>query len=331
MSGVSVRLGLGPSLVLLQLCVASAGALAETSEKEALLLLQRIANAARQQNYDGTFVYQHGDRSEISRITHYADRSGEFEKLETLDGPKRVIIRTDTEIWSFDIERREVKKHKRVPGKTFPGLLPDQLAHLTEYYTVRKGGPERIAGVDSQALMLDPRDALRYGHKLWCDVKTGLLLRARMLNEKSQPVEQIAFTQLIIGTPGPRPKSDPGYDANDGSWTVIPEDPATETPTGWVVTNPPAGFKLIMEMKRPNPKSGGKAPVAHLVYSDGLAAVSVFIEPLAGARKFQEGLSHQGAVSIYTRPLSEQLVTALGEAPAATVEQMAKSVSPRGQ
>jgi sigma-E factor negative regulatory protein RseB len=61
-----------------------------------------------------------------------------------------------------------------------------------------------------------------------------------------------------------------------------------------------------------------------------LAAVSIFIEPLP-AGKVKEGAMRQGAVNIYVRPLPEQLVTVLGEAPAATVMQMANSVTPRGQ
>jgi len=327
MSRVGVRMA--PGLVLLQLCIGAA--LAETPENEALWWLQKIANAARQQNYDGTFVYQHGDQSETSRITHFADRSGEYEKLETLDGPKREIIRNNTQILTFDVEHHVVKRQKRAQHKAFPALLPDQLSHLTEYYQLRKGGQERIAGFDSQALVLEPRDVFRYGHKLWADMKSGLLLRARMLDERNQIVEQFAFTQLIIGSKVTRESVRSNYNAEDPIWTVVSEgqDPATQADTGWAVKNQPAGFKMIMEMKRFKP--GGQAPVAHLVYSDGLAAVSVFIEPLPIKRKFQEGLTHQGAVNIYTRPLPEQLVTVLGEAPAVTVKQMADSVSPRGQ
>src|SRR3954447_26602405 len=104
--------GLGPSLVVLEFCCG--GVLGELLDPGGpLALLERIAKAARQLNYSGTFVYQHGDQVETSRITHYFDRSGELEKLETLDGPKREIIRNNNEIITYDIERRVVKRERR--------------------------------------------------------------------------------------------------------------------------------------------------------------------------------------------------------------------------
>jgi sigma-E factor negative regulatory protein RseB len=322
---MSLPVRLLPSLVLLQLWATAA--LAETlQETEALAWLQKIAAAARQLNYSGTFIYQHGDHVESSRITHFVDRSGEYEKLETLDGPKREIIRTEDEIITFDGEHRVIKRERRTRRNSFPALLPDQLAHLTEHYQLRKGEVERIAGYDAQALLLEPRDGLRYGHKLWADASSGLLLKARMLDEKGHVVEQSVFIQLVIGGAVARPNlgvlPDKRHDPRSA-------DSAALGDTGWVVKDQPAGFRKIIEMKRF--KTGSQTPVAHLVYSDGLAAVSVFIEPLPPSRKVQEGLTRQGAVNIYTRPLPDQLVTVLGEAPAVTVMQMANSVSPRGQ
>ncbi|HTS52653.1 MAG TPA: MucB/RseB C-terminal domain-containing protein [Burkholderiales bacterium] len=324
MTRVPVRLL--PSLVLLHLWVGAA--FAETlQETEALVWLQKIANAARQLNYAGTFVYQHGDHVESSRITHFVDRAGECEKLETLDGPKREIIRTDDEILTLDGEHHVVKRERRTRRNSFPALLPDQLSHLTEHYQLRKGDQERIAGYDAQALVLEPRDGFRYGHKLWADVNTGLLLKARMLDERGHVVEQSVFTQLSIGSGVTRPSFGP----LPPEWRREQQGPDSAAPadTGWIVKDQPAGFRKIIEMRRL--KAGTQTPVAHLVYSDGLAAVSVFIEPLPTTRKVQEGLTRQGAVNIYTRPLPDQLVTVLGEAPAVTVMQMANSVTPRGQ
>ncbi len=317
-----------PGLVLLQFCAGVV--LAESLEQsDPLAWLERIARAARQLNYSGTFVYQHGDQVETSRITHYFDRTGEYEKLETLDGPKREIIRNNNEILTYDAEHRVVKREKRTPRRNFPALLPDQLASLTENYNLRKGEHERIAGYDAQALILQPRDGFRYGHKLWAEVTTGLLLKARMVDENDHVVEQFVFTQLIIGSGVTRESTRPSFATGD--WRREPAGPDSSEPgdTGWTVKSQPVGFKKVMEMKRF--KTGAQSPVAHLVYSDGLAAVSVFIEPLPTKRKFQEGLTHQGAVNIYTRPLPDQLVTVLGEAPAVTVMQMANSVSFKGQ
>ncbi len=297
----------------------------------ALELLERVARAARELNYVGTFVYQHGDHVEASRIVHYVDGSGEYEKLETLDGPPREIIRNNDEVRCYYPEAKVVRAEKRVARRTFPAILPEQLSALTEYYEIRRGEVERIAGHDAQALVLEPKDGLRYGHKLWADVETGLLLKARMLNEKSHAVEQFTFTQLSIGTGVTRDMVRPSFNVRFPEWRLdrFANNSPSNVDSGWVVTQHPDGFRKIMEMRRT--KQGSDTPIVHLVYSDGMAAVSVFIEPAAGRSGLKEGLSRQGAINIFTRMLDNQIVTVLGEAPPVTVVQMANSVSFRGR
>ena len=324
-----IRAGLLPALFVAQLWSGAARAEA-LDQSEALAWLQRIAEAARALNYRGTFVYQHGDQAETSRITHFVDRTGEYEKLETLDGPRREIIRNKDEILTFYAESGVVKRERRTAHKLFPALLPEQLAAITEHYELEKDGQARIAGYDAQALKLKPRDGFRYGHKLWAEVNTGLLLKARMFDEKNEMVEQFHFTEVTINSLLMREAVKPSFpippnDSRRGGRgeAALPAD------TGWMVRDQPAGFKKIMEMRRL--KQSGEGYVAHLVFSDGLAAVSVFIEPLPATRHPVEGLSQQGAVNIYTRPMSDQLVTVLGEAPPVTVRQIANSVVPKSR
>ena len=161
-----------------------------------------MADAARELNYTGTFVYQHGDRRRRPPASPTSPtRSGEYEKLETLDGPRREVIRNNTEVLTFFFDTRVLRRERRTTRKTFPALLPEQLAALTQNYELRKGGRERVAGYDAQALILVPRDEFRYGHKLWAELKSGLLLKARMLNENRQIIEQFHFTQVQINAP----------------------------------------------------------------------------------------------------------------------------------
>jgi len=300
-------------------------------ESEALAMLQRIADAARDLNYTGTFVYQHADQVETSRIVHFADASGEYEKLETLDGPRREIIRNNDEVMCYYLDAKVMRSEKRVARRTFPALLPDQLSALTEYYQIRMGQPERIAGFDSQALVLEPRDGMRYGHKFWAEANSGLLLKARMVNERHNLLEQFSFTQLAIGSGISRDMVKPSFSVSFPEWRVdrFANNPASNVESGWAVKNFPAGFRKIMEMRRS--KLGNSFPVTHMVFSDGLAAVSVFIEPMANRARINEGLSHQGAINIYTRTINDQVVTVLGETPASTVMQIANSVSFRGK
>lgn len=301
---------------------------AEPQAGDAMGWLQRIATAARSLNYSGTFVYEHGGRTETSRIVHFVDASGnETERLESLDGPPREVIRNNDEVKCYLSESRTVKIEKRRPGKAFPALLPEQLSSVAENYTVRLGGQERVAGLDCQVLVLEPRDGMRYGHRLWADAATGLLVRAVMVNDKGQPVEQFKFTQLSIGAAVDRDMLKPRASAPGGEWREERPSQSVEGDSGWSIRNQPSGFKKVMETRRALP--GKSEPVTHIVISDGLVAVSVFIEPLPRGDKVLHGLSSQGAINVFTRPLGEHLVTVLGEAPPATVVQIANSVTPR--
>jgi len=295
------------------------------TQNDALQILERIATAARTLNYAGTFVYQHGERVETSRIVHFVDTDGEHEKLETLDGPRREIIRNNDEVLCYYPDAKIVRSQKRVAKRSFPALVPEQLSSITQFYTVRKGLPERVAGFDSQAVILEPKDAMRYGHKLWAETNTGLLLKARTVNEAHQVVEQFAFTQLDIGPGVTREMINPSYQASFPEWRLdrFAQSMLNEVETGWTVLEFPPGFRKILDMRRT--KQGGRV-VTHMVYSDGMAAVSIFIESMP-QRNVNEGLTRQGAINIYRRAVGDKLVTVLGEAPAITVMQIGNSVT----
>jgi sigma-E factor negative regulatory protein RseB len=293
---------------------------------DALLWLQKIAGAAHELNYSGTFIYQYGMRVETSRIVHAADNLGEQEKLEILDGLPREIIRSNDEVRYYLPESKTVKVEKRMQGKSFPALLPEPLSDLNENYNIKMGAQERIAGFDCQSLVLEPKDGLRYGHKFWADKNSGLLLKASMLDEKNEVVEQFAFTQLTIGGTISKEMLKPRFSAQTPDWHYdrAAQAGSVAASTGWAIRNPLTGFKKIMEAKRV--MSGKPEPISHIVYSDGLAAVSVFIEPLQPQTKPLNGFSKRGALNVYTKPIADYQVTVLGEAPLASVMQIGNSI-----
>lgn len=295
---------------------------------DAMAWLEKIASAARRLNYSGTFVYQYGQHAETSRIVHMVEGGSEHEKLESMDGSEREIVRSDDELRCFLPGSRTVRIEKRSARKSFPALLPEQLSTLSESYAVRKGDVERVGGFECQTLTLEPRDGMRYRHKLWADVNSGLLLKAAMIDEKGQVVEQFTFTQLTIGGAIDPQRLKPR--SGDKAWREIRSSPEAATvDSGWTVKSLPAGFRKTMEMKRAI--EGKPSPVTHIVFSDGLVAVSVFIEPMANASRPPGGASSQGAINVVTRPVGDHVVTVLGETPSATVRQVADSVSYRGK
>jgi sigma-E factor negative regulatory protein RseB len=300
-------------------------AIAQT-DASAMQWLQRIYSASEKLSYSGTFVYQQGERVETSRIVHIAEASGPRERLETLDGSPREIVRTGDEVVCYLPGSMTVKIDKQPGRRPFPAILSEQLKDVSDNYTVKKGNVERVAGYSCQILMLEPKDRMRYGHRLWADLGTGMLLRARTVNDKDEMLEQFRFTQIQIGGTIGREQLKPRYSRQSKDWHVENSGAtrANLAESGWTIRSRPPGFRTVAELIR---TVGGTVGVGHIVLSDGLAAISVFIEPATSKRPAPHaGLAHQGAINVYIRPVGNYWVTAVGEAPAESVKYVADAV-----
>ena len=313
--------------------------------QDAQAWLKKIHAAAQKLNYSGTFVYQQSNQIRTSRITHVLEGRNEREKLEILDGKPREYIRNNEEIICYVPEIKTLLVEKRVTQDVFPAIVAANPAELAEHYVLKKGESGRVAGFECQAILLEPKDGLRYGYKLWAEKNSGLLLRAQTVDEHGDVVEQIAFTQVAIGNID-HARVKPSF-SNTAGWRVENAQMTQATLTGWSVKGIPAGFRKIREMKRmiadtppapgtaasssavPAAQVAQSAPiaqreVAQIVYSDGLAAISVFIEPISRSRT--EGSMQQGAVNIIGKRQGDFWLTIVGEVPAAAIRQVANSI-----
>src|SRR3989338_5886107 len=251
--------------------------------------------------------------------------------MKSLDGPKRDMVRHHGQVWSYiDHEMVQVDSHQ---GRSrLPSLLPEQLSELSSNYLIKEAGMERVAGYNTQVILFQPKDNLRYAHKIWVHTDSGLLLKAAVLGDKKQVIEQYTFTQLQIG--GNIDRSWVGAKDFAGYGAELPVPPETATGgtainSGWVVDALPAGFKKTREIQRP--MRGKHAPVIQIVFSDGLSAISIFIEPDDGDEDDADGLSSRGAVNLYHKVLDKHLITVVGEAPPRTVMQALDSVRYNGK
>jgi sigma-E factor negative regulatory protein RseB len=292
---------------------------------DGMALLRKIANASRQSCFSGTFVYTSGKFSETASITHCTDASGEYERLETLDGPPREVIRKNDQVTSYLPAQKTVVIEKR-KTRRFPLPLPEQVNGIGEHYAVTAGKVDRVAGHECRWVTLQPRDALRYGQRFCAELASGLPLTGRLFDGKDDVMEQVAFTQVTIGSAVHRDLLRSKYQQRAQGWavdrsTVVEQE--IKGDTGWTVQQAPAGFRRTSEMRRL--VQGKQQPVAHLVYSDGLASVSVFVEPVAQAGPGR-GAARQGNVSLYMHATPDYVATALGKVPAETVRRFAESV-----
>jgi sigma-E factor negative regulatory protein RseB len=297
---------------------------------DAQTLFARMYQAGRSLDYEGTFVYQHGDRLDSLRIIHKAGMGGARERLVSLNGAPREIIRTGSEVRCYlPDENAVLVEHRRADERNFPALLPDSLAQLKGNYTIRVGKEGRVAGRNAVSVLITPRDAYRYGYQLWADEASGLLLKASLLDEHGGVVEQYMFTQLSIGKAIAESELKPQYTAKGIVWQRANDEPPKPSTGQWTAARLPSGFTLTARIMRKLPAR--QQPVEHLVYSDGLAVVSVFVEKVDDEAKphVLSGLSHMGAVHAFGKVVEGHQVTVLGETPAVTVDMIGESVGPR--
>ena len=316
-----MRLGL-TSLLLFSLATTANAA------DNAIQWLERMSQAVHQLNYAGTFVYMQEGRLETMRLVHALDGGGgERERLISLSGPSREVIRQHGQVTCYLPQKEAlVADHPEVPPG-FPLNLPTHWAQLKNVYEFKLLGQSRIAGQPVQQVAIVPRDKLRYGQNYWVATESALPLRTDIVDAEGAVLEQLEFTSLEVMERIPEAMLQPESGGRPLELSAKTNSSVgSAQPLHWHVGQLPAGFELELQRRHAINRDG--VAVEHLIYSDGLTSVSVFIEPRQVDSDTGEGSSHRGSVNAYTRLLSEQKVTVLGEVPLVTVRQIAESLTP---
>jgi len=291
--------------------------------------LKQMETALETINYRGTFVYIHDEQAETMRVFHRVGPDGTRERLISLNGSAREVLRDDDQVKCILPDDKAVFVEKRHDRGTVARGIPLNAARNTEHYEFQLLGTGRIAGRSSRLVAINPRDGLRYGYRLWLDEETGLPLRSELVNNDGQPIEKMMFTEIEIGVEIDDELLLPSVSGDGFKWHVR----SAEKETVLQNTSPvrfealPAGYRIV----RTEARTEGEQPSYHLVLSDGLASVSVFAEPLQEGKPALAGLSRIGAVNAFGVRLPEHHVTIVGEVPEATVAAIAEAVSLTGK
>ncbi len=319
----------GLTLAALTLPLAMAGHAGDAgSKRDGGDWLDRIASAAARTSYQGTMVFTAGSTMSTTRVTRYCTSKGSFEQLEPLDGPRRMIYRHNQVVHTLWPQEKVAVVQERDPRTPFPAL-PEEGGDLLAGYDVRLEGTDRVAAHESQTMLLRPRDDHRYAQRLWAELGTGLMLRADVLDRDGRVLESTAFTDVKTGV-RPQPDAVTASMNRLGGYEIVKAG-VTRTrleDEGWLLAPPIAGFKPISCVKRPV-HAGQRRPDAPMivqsVYSDGLAYVSVFIEP-RDPKRHKPMMSSWGATSTLMQPLDDTWVTVVGDVPMGTLELFAAAL-----
>lgn len=285
--------------------------------------LSRMGEAVQTLNYEGTFVHMHGGEAETLYIIHrYADgRSSE--RLVSMDGAGREIVRHEDEVTCILPDRGLVLVEQRGDRNPLQAALPAYTDEIAEYYEFALGGVERIAGRSARLLTIEPRDDYRYGFRLWLDEASGMPLKSQMRDPGGSVVEQLLFTNIRQPEYIPESALEPTTSTEGFTW-LRQERESGDVRVSWRASSLPRGFRL--KASAVSRIDGAAHTVQQLVYSDGLAAVSVFVEEGDAEGEWPVGLARMGGANAYTVRISGRMVTAVGEVPALTVRTIAHSL-----
>ncbi len=299
---------------------------AETSKPEPQMLLDEMSRASRQLNYDGVFIYNRNSKMETMRVIHKAGEDGSYEKLTSLTGSAREVIRDKEQVKCFFPDDKKVVVDKSRMGQLVSSYLPTPVKTISDYYHFELIGEDRVAGMDAWVVNIRPNDKFRYGYQLWIEKQSRLLLKSNLKNQLGMTLEQIMFTQLQIGNEIDDALLEPSVSGEGFTWVNNSKKEKLEqdNKNSWKVTSMPDGFTMSDQEKEIMVMS--QMPIDHFVYSDGLAMVSVYIEKLKQQDNLKSGLSSFGGVNTYSTQVNGYQITAVGEVPKATVQLMANSV-----
>ncbi|RZL88591.1 MAG: transcriptional regulator [Variovorax sp.] len=295
--------------------------------------LQRMHAAARQRTYVGTFVVSASTGNlSSSRIWHVCEGDLQLERIEALSGPPRSTFRRNDHVMTFLPEAKVVKSEKRENAELFPNLLGTPDSSIDEYYRARVLGKDRVAGFDSDVVQLEPRDGLRFGYRVWSERRSGLVVKLQTTDGEGRVIEQSAFSELQLDAPvkaqalAQMMASTAGYRVEKSEF-----ERTTASKEGWLLRTPVAGFKPLNCYRR---SLGGGAQGHQTIqwtFSDGLASVSLFVEPYDAQRQPREALMALGATYTLTRRLTDKdgdwWLTAVGEVPPQTLDAFAQSLA----
>jgi len=297
------------------------------ADEDARAWLARTDQALATRNYQGVFVHDHAGHTETLRVIHRVVGDVVSERLVSMDGSGREFIRRGTELTTYLPDRHLVLVESSPDTNLLLSGLPRVDATTDSQYDVRVLEHARVSGRDAVLIAVTPMDALRYGYRLWVDAATAMPLKTQLRDDHGNVLEQIIFTDLRLPSHIADAALEPAVDARNFRWVRHDHDVDMAhrgTRLTWQADALPPGFRMTASATQVLP--GASAAVEHLVFSDGMAAVSVFVEPQSGAAATHDDAARLGSSSVYSTIIQGYRVTAVGEVPLDTVRTIAQAV-----
>jgi sigma-E factor negative regulatory protein RseB len=285
--------------------------------------LQKMTAAVQTTNYEGTVIRIQNGTAEALKVVHVVADGVIRERVVIQEGNGLEIIRNGNEVHCILPDQKSVLVEEWDDQSTLFSTLPSSDIRFGSEYDVAIVRQERVAGRTAVMLAIRPHDNYRYGHRIWLDLETGLPLQTKLIDGDGEAIEQVKFADITLGHNIHANALQPSTDTDNFRWFAqAARTLRTEVSSKWVSSNLPAGFRIVSTHSEESPGKDG--PLTHMMLSDGLANVSVFVERNDGdavARHAQIGASNSFSI-----PIGDHRITAVGEVPKRTAEQIARSM-----
>jgi sigma-E factor negative regulatory protein RseB len=319
---------------LVPCAVAGALALALTQQsrgaEDAREWLEKMNQALAMRNYDGTFFHLSDGRVETMRIVHRVKAGRVTERLQSLDGSGREFVRNNDELTCYLPDKHTILVEPRQDHGPLLGSIAHFGANVGEFYSLELLPNARVLGRPAKVIVVNPKDQFRFGYRLWLDENTAMPLKSQLCDARGEVIEQIVFARLALPDTIPDSELTAAVSTEGMRWVRQgpSNDAAPPALLAFRASELPPGFHLTVAAAQT--LGAESVPAAHLVYSDGLATVSVFVEAQAEPQAPLQGLARVGSGFAFSTVVQGHQVTAVGEVPARTVEFIAHSVRSAG-
>jgi len=284
--------------------------------------LNRMGAAVQSTSYEGTVIRVRGGTAEALKVVHTVKDGVILEKVVAQEGNGLEIIRNGTEVHRILPDRKSVLVEKWNDQSTLFSTLPSSNIRFGNEYDVAIVGKERIAGRETIAIAIRPHDAYRYGHRIWLDSETSFPLQTQLIHNGAT-IEQVKFAEISLNQQIQASALEPSYSTEHFTWHRRSSGHVgTRIETTWSSDELPGGFRAVSTHEET--MSGSDEVVTHILFSDGLANVSVFIAANSG--ELVSGPAQVGGSNSFSVELGDYEITAIGEVPAMTVEQIATTM-----
>jgi sigma-E factor negative regulatory protein RseB len=288
--------------------------------------LQRMSAAVQSASYEGTVIRMQGGKAEALKVARSVTDGVVREKVVAQEGNGLEIIRIGNEVHCILPDRKSVLVEEWDDQSRLFSSLPSSEIRFGSEYDVSVVREDRVAGREAVLLAIRPHDKFRYGYRVWLDVETAFPLQTQLIRDDGETIEQVKFAEITLNEEPRASALASSYSTDDYHWFTNPSRHVDSgAVTGWDCAGLPPGFRAISSHEEK--MDGSDVPVTHIMYSDGLASVSVFIA--TASEDDAQGPSHVAGSNSFSVVVGDHHVTAVGQVPAETVAQIATSMRRR--